>query len=370
MTHIVDPDFCYEVGSYKFYNKIAAADYAVRTNQQIKFNLYDRGLASADWLVEPPASWDRLLDLRAQQIAAKGLPIVLFFSGGTDSLTIYKVFERNKIKIHAVYLQPHASEIETFEKVFEFLGKINSPDTRIIIGEEKKALTLAYNNENWVWEKGLRLQFKLVGMGDEDSMRAVEQALDIDDFIGIIGLEKPRLHFDSSGVYSYQVDENYMRPMADHRLKCFYISPELPELHIKQSYMLLRYIKTIAGKHRTPATLRNYNNIHNPLKFSWLKYSIDGCGRYGDLNSSDIPHSRNNLTKLEIPQGEISKIRYQGRFARVFEDIRGTKEFSNYLRGIMGFAQSPSGKYLLEGRDDFFGTRQFRSMMHKMSFGA
>ena len=69
------------------------------------FYFYETEFDALDWTKEPTETWDQLLDRRAQQIAAKGKPIVLNFSGGTDSYTIYKVFERNNIHIDEIIIR-------------------------------------------------------------------------------------------------------------------------------------------------------------------------------------------------------------------------------------------------------------------------
>ena len=94
------PIMYYEVGTaptVKFTNRFMAAHHAGTHNLNMRFNMYDSVFDHSDWSREPDLTWDQLLDIRAQQIAAKNKPIVLYFSGGTDSYTIYKVFERNNI---------------------------------------------------------------------------------------------------------------------------------------------------------------------------------------------------------------------------------------------------------------------------------
>jgi hypothetical protein len=99
----------YQSGDRKFWNKFQAGHHAAVTNTNMRFNLYDAVFDKVDWSQEPSASWDTLLDMRAQQIAAKKKPIVLNFSGGTDSYTIYRVFERNNIHIDVVYMRQHGA---------------------------------------------------------------------------------------------------------------------------------------------------------------------------------------------------------------------------------------------------------------------
>ena len=86
----------YVVGTEIFTNKYLAFANSKKTGNPIRFALYEEAFDKASWDVEPNLSWDSMLDIRAQQLADKKKPIVLGFSGGTDSYTVYDVFKRNK----------------------------------------------------------------------------------------------------------------------------------------------------------------------------------------------------------------------------------------------------------------------------------
>lgn len=361
----------YQVRDQLFFNKFLAASYASKNNSQIKFNLYNNIFDKCDWSVEPSMTWNQLLDIRAQQIAAKKKPIVLFFSGGTDSYTIYKVFERNNIPIDIIYTQTHETELESFKKVFDlFSAGLYNKNIKIVNRDEKDSIDSIYDDEDWIWKKGVRYQFKLNGMGDIESSKQIERILGRDDFISVVGFEKPRLHFDNTGVYSYQDDENYSRPMGDIRLDCFYISPELPELHIKQSYMLMNYVKSLLPTATTTAELTRFNSIHSPSNFSWTDYSIKGCGRFGDLNCSFQHHLGNQQSQFELPTNtkKFDGSEYSGRFKSYYKSLVGTKQFTNYANGLMSVVSDSSGRFLLGDSTNFYSMKQFRSKYYKLTF--
>ena len=312
----------YTVKDKQFVNKFQAANYAAHTGCQIKFDLYESAFDKVDWSSEPKSSWDDLLDLRAQQIANKNKPIVLHFSGGTDSYTIYKVFERNNIHIDMVWVRgwEFGSEKTNQAPVLDFIHKeFYDKSTKIVIqnGNELMAKK-AYFDENWIWDHGMRYHYGQIGT-DKNTNDETAADLGTEDFIAVIGFEKPRLLFDKSGVYSYQDDENYIRPMADPRFDCFYISPDLPELHVKQSYMMLSYIKSLRPNATTCDDLFAFNEFHNASKFSWNDYSINACGRFGDLNNSQWQHIGNRDSRLVIPSnGLFQGDEYRGRMQHDF----------------------------------------------------
>lgn len=366
----------YEVGGKggtRFTNKFLAAHHAEHNNLNIRFNLYEDTFDSTDWGREPAFSWNQLLDIRARQIEAKQKPVVLYFSGGTDSYTIYKVFERNQIKLDAIYLRKRPDHVEgTYQLVHElFSAGLYDPATKILIDNDyQKALSKAYDSENWLWNANARQIFGILAP-DPYTQNYISSALGRDDFISVIGYEKPRLNITEHAIYSYQDDDNYNKLMALPGIDCFYISPDLPELHVKQSYMLLNYIKSLKPTAVCPNDIVDFTHMHNPNKFDWLDYSIKACGRFGDLNLSEMQHVGNTKTMMILPSsGKFDGSEVSGRPARWFQDLYKTNReiFNNFTNGYMSVLSDPAGKLLLEDPKNIFNLKHFTSKMYKMTF--
>jgi hypothetical protein len=362
----------YKVGNQVFWNKFQAAHHAAKLNSSMEFVLYDSVFDTIDWSVEPESSWDTLLDIRAKQIAAKNKPIVFYFSGGTDSLTIYEVFKRNNIHIDVVWMRAwtFGDEQRSQIPVHELLQKdFYDKRTKIIIQDGDELMSKkAYSNENWIWEQGMRHQYGIIG-SDLNSNNEVAQYLGTDDFVAVIGFEKPRLLFTANGVFSYQEDENYVRPMSDPRFDCFFISPDLPELHVKQSYMMLNYIRAKEPTAVRPEQLEKYNSFHNATKFHWHEYSIEACGRFGDINYSEKAHAGNAMSKLYLPKnGKFIGHEYRGRALVDYLKFKHQDSFKNYTNGIMSVANDAAGKYLLTDPTNFYSVRQYQSKHYQLKF--
>ena len=360
----------YQVGNQQFKNKFSAARYAAENNYDLHFNLYESAFDRADWSKEPGLSWDTLLDIRANQLARKNKPLVLHFSGGTDSLTIYEVFKRNNIHLDIVLMKTRETEPEANKKVLElFHAGLYDPTTKLIVRpEDPDMYRNAYSDPDWIWTKGLRYQFSLL-CGDTESEDFLEKELGTRDFISIIGFEKPRLHFTDDGVFSYQEDENYVRPLHESTLDCFFISPDLPELHIKQSYMLLNYIKSINPMAKSTGELKMFSDIHRANEFHWYDYSFKGCGRFGDLNLSHTQHFGNMAQKLLIPKtGKFESNTFQGRGNEWFTSLLDDQSVKNYAHGIMSVANDLAGKYLMTDPNNFYSMKQFRSKYYQLTF--
>lgn len=369
----------YEVGPEAkiFTNKIFAAHYAASKNlsiQDIHFNMYESEFDRCDWSRDPELSWDQLLDMRARQIEAKNKPIVLYFSGGTDSYTIYKVFERNRIPLAAIYQRKRPDHAEgSYDRVHElYSAGLYDPSTKIIIDDDFKASLLsAYASQDWLWNMDCKQHFGIIAP-DRYSENYISSALGRDDFISVVGYEKPRLKITQDAVYSYQDDDNYNKLMTLPGMDCFYISPDLPELHVKQSYMLLNYIKSKGQPGALPKDLLPWNDIHLG-RFDWLGYSIDACGRFDDLNWSTLQHMGNYQTSMIIPaSGKFDGSEVSGRPAEWFQDLYKTNPdiFKNYTDGYMSVLTDPAGKFLMQGQDprNVFNFKHFNSKMYQMTF--
>jgi len=365
----------YQVGDQIFFNKFQAANYAYKIDQKIKFNLFESAFDAANWAVEPGQSWNSLLDIRAHQVAEKAKaqdkPIVLHFSGGTDAYTIYKVFERNNIHIDMLYTRVRKGERyqSQYRQVYEFFDKgLYDPHCQIVVDDEELGfLEKKYHSEDWIWDTAERYTFNLHGgMKVEHDKICTMLGRDV---MSIIGYEKPRLHFDENGrVYSFQDDINYVRPMNCLSMECFFLTPDLPELHVKQSYMLLNYIKSKNPNARDAKDLLDYNDLHSPIKFDWLEYSL-ASGRYGDLANSRNPHIANWGCQLIVDNpADYTTARLIGQSKEVFDSARDTKWFKDYVKSMLNVCNDSAGKYLGMSTNNLFAIPMIRSKYYPLTF--
>lgn len=362
-------DLHYRVGNQIFLNKFQAASEAYRTNQEIYFNLYESAFNCVDWSKEPEQTWDQLLDIRAQQIASKKRPIILNFSGGTDSYTIYKVFERNNIHIDAIFLRYRKEERDSamYAKVFELLKNgVYDPHCEIIrSSDDETVLPRIYSSKEWIWDTADRYTFSIWGGTGVDAEMMKEKFGQ--EVISVTGLEKPRLEFAPNGrVYSFQDDINYVRPMNCPNIDCFFINPELPELHVKQSYMLKNYIKRKFKLTNNTTDFSKVNRQWDPNHFHWLEYSY-ASGRYGDLGNSHLQHIRNFGSKLIVPNtGDIKNSVFGGTGLNLFESFKETEFFSNYINGFLDVKNDGAGKYLGMTDRNLYNIKIFNSKYYEM----
>ena len=254
----------------------------------------------------------------------------------------------------------------------EFLNKgIYDPHCKIIIKNDFEGLDIlsnTYYSENWIWDTSRRYTFAIQG-GNQIEHDELCKTLG-KDAISIIGLEKPRLHFDNQRVYSFQDDINFAKLMGSSDLDCFYLTPELPELHVKQSYMLKNYLKTKFGlaKNNSTVDLKQVNFQFNPARTDWNEYSA-ASGRFGDIASSQLQHARAQGSQLIIPESEnyLDAV-WHGLGDELFKSIKGTDTFKNYVTGMINVRKGNAGKYFHLTGNDLHSIPMIRSKYYELNF--
>lgn len=361
----------YRVGNKKFLNKFLAFAESKKSGDPLTFNLFEEAFDRADWTQEPAIAWEELLDIRAMQIAALNRPIVLGFSGGTDSLTMYNVFKRNNIKISALFIR-----IKTDSKKEEMLYKDVIPFVErerqihkfdvMYVDESVELLNTIYSTSEWLLnDLPARVQFTVAtGSNYIEELPNYPSSLDT-NFIFVLGLEKPRIKIVNGQFYSYQQDSAYIGK-NDPRHDYFYISPELPELHVKQSYMLARFIINEAS--RTGRPLEYYNSIHNAVEFDYQRYSLIGCGRHGDLANSDKQKILNRSSRLIVPDNDINRYIYYGRSDEALKaGVLDNKSYAaNYFKGIMNLKTDSVFKELFTSEENYYSVRDISTKHYKL----
>ena len=336
----------FRVGDARIRNKIRAWAEHKRTGLPISFDLYESAFDAVDWSQEPGLTWDQLLDLRAHQIAALGRPIVIGYSGGTDSYTIYEVFKRNGIKIAAVFVRSRLGwEFDvSFRPTLDYMQN-ESKEHGFKLHEERENndwYASFYDSPDWIWsDHNLKIQFGN-GLQLNPDLDRVAPGLVSSDYVYVNGLDKPRMRIKHGRFWAYQDQATWSSVSGNERCEPFYMHWRMPELHVKQSYMLARYIMQHALTHDRP--LESYAHIHKPDRHDYYDYCFDGCGRFGEWGYSPTQKLLNNSTKMLLPKNkDISTALYRGRSMDWFQSglTRGDSFAVNHVKGLLALRSDP-----------------------------
>lgn len=247
MEKLRTTDVGYQVNGKKFYNPFLAFIHGAHNSPHDtpKFVCYDNVFNTLDWTVEPKESIRELIDTRTRQLAQRYDKIILAFSGGTDSVTVYNSFVRQNILIDEIIIS-YSPYTEAHPVITaDWLIK-NHHDKRtkitVLNRNDPKYYTI-FKNEGWVLENQGNLgYFNLSAPGSYFYQHCSDQWGNT-NWAMIIGYEKPNIMREKNQWLAVKMDKVFKPSFSYPNLEYFFITPDLPQLHLKQNHLLLRYIK-------------------------------------------------------------------------------------------------------------------------------
>ena len=232
----------------KFYNPFAMFAYAAYNTPHTYpiFDFFTAEFDKLDWTNEPAIPWQVLLDMRVKQLRQKYSKLGLLFSGGTDSATIYRAFERNNIHLDEIILtytkdpnhgHPASMADWLLENCYDKTTKIT-----IESRDQRSAAFSRYNfTDSTLVDNNLRHSTSMRnGLVSDVIAREDTDYSDPGSAI-IIGLEKPHIRLVNGRWETAVLDKIFygVLNMTRPNIEYFFITPDLPELHIKQCHMMM-----------------------------------------------------------------------------------------------------------------------------------
>lgn len=232
------------------FNQLEAWQKILATKQSFRYYFYEDQYDQLDWTQEPNMSWDAMCANKLLLLRQKYQRLSLFYSAGRDSHMILKQFYRTGIPLDEIIcnraptVDNRIFELENYilPQVREF--KQRYPTTEVKFVNIEQHSFEQYFNEGWAYNPYQCLRMNLYVPTDFGYY--VKQYLDPDPCHGyIVGVDKPRLMIEDNKVYSVVIDKN-MEPFYTDlpNLELFFFSPDYPELHLKQAWMMLNYLET------------------------------------------------------------------------------------------------------------------------------
>lgn len=229
--------------------------------------------------IEPAESFEDLCNQRAAQLRAKYDYIVLAFSGGTDSFTVYNSFVRNNIHIdHIVCFYMETACGHDKGAADWLVANHRDPRTKITIQDPNKIPPVPFRGEDWIYENraiNYRYRHLLPNFEFVESCRIEAQGK---SFAVISGHEKPHLILDNRQWYMTFIDQPTGCVMGLDNCEMFFISADMPRLHIKQCHMLARFLTPYA-KSKTTKTFFSGPIAHKINYMQWNR----AIGRLGEV---------------------------------------------------------------------------------------
>ncbi len=242
-----------------FYNKLQALEACQSSRENLRFWFFDEAFSSLDWMQEPEEDWHSMLGKRAWQLREIYDYIRISYSGGVDSQTILNTFLREGIFIDEIIMYRQSpvnkfedySNIEINEVALPFLKSVENQlrGTKITIrdwGIEHWDRYFAY--DGWQYESP-SLDFRTSGNLLTSNLFPDEVDYGVYDhprgrlMCNLKGEQKPRITKRKNRYFAYYSDAALAGTVGDQHVDSFYLTPDYPELHLKQCHLLKRRIK-------------------------------------------------------------------------------------------------------------------------------
>lgn len=202
-----------------------------------------------DWSIEPKESMEELCYRRAQQLRDQYDYLILYYSGGADSKTILETFLKYNIPLDEVVVSRYVDIDDP---------RINLPVENESFGFAKltlvdvnyNALMNIFKKEKWdEYDQnfvGLLHTFNRYRIDFYEKFDLVEKQTRKGEVAHIFGGFYPHIICEFEGDIIHYTSVLNMRSAfqvdGDLRNVQFFTSPDMPELHIKQSHLLAKYL--------------------------------------------------------------------------------------------------------------------------------
>lgn len=289
------PNMCYRVGHHCFYSTFLAAHEGWRSGLPVTFYCFDNEYDQLDWQQEPTQSLDQLMLAHALDLRNKYPYLVLLFSGGTDSQTIYNVFTRNQIPIdHIIIKVSDTNPAYPYSHWQWLVDNHPDPHTRITKFEanDPGIREADITSADWIWTNQGDMYKFMASANGSGVQRIIESHCGGKDYAAVTGQEKPRLIYRKGHWFSRQADVILRHCLGFHYLEHFFLSPQI---HLKQSHMVKRAVKQLVQQRGLPLHDGDWAEAKWPHSAQGYREWASACGRHPELTDG-ISHTQKKIT--------------------------------------------------------------------------
>ena len=239
----------FQTNNQKFKNRFLAEYESYKTHQPVTFHCYDEINDCYDWSHEPEESIETLMDQHAIKLRETYDRIVMYWSGGTDSHTVYNVFKRNRLHIDEI-IHMYTARGDIMFPMYHgqwLLDNHWDPTTKITIFDHydlSKTRATRSNGDDWIFNN----ERDLLKYGNTVQGVAALFAISGSDYLNqktaVIGsYEKPNIMLHQGRWYTRQSSNRVAHIDLDVlNVECFFLDPKI---NIKQSHMVKQGLKKL-----------------------------------------------------------------------------------------------------------------------------
>ena len=254
---LANAGFYYQVGDFKSFSKNECFIVAKGDASKISFYQQNDIWDNVDLATEPEQSFDKLCEENCRRFRQKYDHICLWLSSGYDSQTALKSFIRANVIIdeiayydrRAYYADPELPFIEHSIKIYKEFYNPNLKINAIKIDTDYHENFYNKHAESvWYTGPGSNLRYTkstasyIHNFHDNYLKSKIHEHKRVD----IYGKDKPKLDL-RDGKWYLQSNDLVFYDMIGAPVECFYCNSLLPELHVKQIHLAIRYFENLPG---------------------------------------------------------------------------------------------------------------------------
>jgi hypothetical protein len=238
-------DIFYQVNDKKFYNTYLAHYESFKTGSKVKFSVDQTAYDALNWLNEPEQSIQDLMAQHARRLRNQYDILILHWSGGTDSHTVYNVFRRNNIHIDEIRVIVGNELTPKFPQFFLDWIQANHDDptttiTKIDVADVNSKQSVI-DQSDWIFNNVCFMPVFAYSSFEPSDIERNNHKYGGKKWCMISGHEKPDLIFLKDSWYT-RFEDKAMRQTMNPYVENFFLEPMI---NLKQSHLLKQAIKKL-----------------------------------------------------------------------------------------------------------------------------
>ena len=333
----------YNVLGKKYYSKLAAMRETKRLSQLlgksiweiIRWDCFNTELQNCNFHVESDQTYQQLCIARAKQLREKYSYIRLWYSGGPDSHTTLRSFHLAGVSPDEIVTICNSTLGHDAEPTVESVGLVKPnlhkiyawfPDAKIKFLDYVHDTSLnKFDSEDWISKLDRKEVYGPLSrvMGDGFD---IDPAM-LDPFYAgnnceLVGEPKPNLVKKNGKWYAYIIDNQIDTSLLVPNLEMFHLSPDMPELFIKQCHMLKRVYQQ--QMHSNSDSYSMELNRDSIVKNQYLE-------RYNEWDDNFYSIRQQQYAKKNTPGGDC------GTHYAMWQFTRCNPDYTEYMDQVREF---------------------------------
>ena len=373
MTKIQEiPDKIKRLGVYEINGEFFTSKYKALEKSgenDINWNFNNEEFSQVDWTTEPTEDLYELYAERARQLRAKYDKVIIYFSGGIDSICVLRAFIDNNIPIDSIIVYGAWSIDLKVQSLCNVEQKnVAIPYLKMLEREKNIRLpvylldTVPWHqkyNEDWIYQNSYNLTPQCTAYSWFDQDPYVQDIVMQGKTCVVRGCDKPRLIYKDGKWHYAFLDvvltgatsaSNFKDNTFNTTTEFFFWSPDCPKLLRKQAHLVTRKLESTFSReecekrftHDSSFNQHQYYNIIEPIVYG--KYVMQNLGE-------EKPY-------FYLPKAWCTSVNHKDFwFFKAKNELKDENEL--YVKGIQTLKQKINSKHFNKVPDDIVSLKKW-----------